>query len=59
VEVNEIILKVLHEEGLTNLPVFTGVAFGHLNPMTVLPIGVEAEVDCDNKTFTILESGVI
>ena len=58
-EVKEIILKVLREEGLTNLPVFTGVAFGHLNPMTVLPIGVEAEIDCDNKTFTILESGVI
>ena len=57
-EVNEIILKVLREEGLTDLPVFAGVAFGHLNPMTVLPIGVEAEIDCDNKTFTILGSGV-
>jgi len=57
-DVEEIILKVLHEEGLTNLPVFSGVEFAHSNPITVLPIGVEVEIDCDNKTFTILGSGV-
>jgi len=57
--VTDVILKVLHEEGLTDLPVFTGVEFAHSNPMTVLPIGVQAEVDCDKRTFTILESGVV
>ena len=57
--VADVILKVLHEDGLTNLPVLTGVEFAHSNPMTVLPIGVEAEVDCDKRTFTILESGVV
>jgi muramoyltetrapeptide carboxypeptidase LdcA involved in peptidoglycan recycling len=57
-DINDIILKVLHEERLTNLPVFSGVEFTHSNPMTVLPIGVEVEIDCDNKEFTILESGV-
>ena len=55
----DVVLKVLHEEGLLDLPVFSGVEFAHSNPMTVLPIGVEAEIDCENKTFTILESGVI
>lgn len=57
-DVKEIILKVLKEEGLTDLPVFSGIEFAHSNPMTVLPIGVEVEIDCDKKTFTILESGV-
>jgi len=57
-DVEEIILKVLHEEGLTNLPVFSGIEFTYSNPMTVLPIGVEVEIDCDNKKFSILESGV-
>jgi muramoyltetrapeptide carboxypeptidase LdcA involved in peptidoglycan recycling len=57
-DINEIILKVLHEEGLNDLPVFSGLAFSHLNPMTVLPVGVEVEIDCDNREFTILESGV-
>jgi muramoyltetrapeptide carboxypeptidase LdcA involved in peptidoglycan recycling len=57
-DVKDIILKVLHEEGLVNLPVFSGIEFTHSNPMNVLPIGVEVEIDCDNKVFTILESGV-
>ncbi len=57
--VDEVILKVLHEEGLYDLPVFGGVEFAHSNPMTVLPMGTAAEIDCDNKLFTILESGVI
>ncbi len=56
--VEEVILKVLHEEGLKKLPVFSGVEFTHSNPMTVLPIGVEAEIDLASKTFTVLEAGV-
>jgi len=56
--ISDVILKVLNEERLFDLPVFSGLEFTHSNPMAVLPIGVEAEVDCDNKTFTILESGV-
>jgi len=56
--IRDVILKVLHEEGLFDLPVLSGVAFGHMNPMAVLPIGVAAEIDCDLRTFTVLESGV-
>jgi muramoyltetrapeptide carboxypeptidase LdcA involved in peptidoglycan recycling len=57
-DVKDIILKVLHEEGLRDLPVFSGVEFTHSNPMNVLPTGVEVEIDCDKNTFTIHESGV-
>jgi muramoyltetrapeptide carboxypeptidase LdcA involved in peptidoglycan recycling len=56
--VDEVILKVLKEEGLNDLPVLTGVEFAHSNPMTVLPIGIDVEVDCEYKTVTIVESGV-
>jgi muramoyltetrapeptide carboxypeptidase LdcA involved in peptidoglycan recycling len=32
--------------------------FGHTSPMFILPYGVEAEIDCDNKLFEINETGV-
>ena len=35
------------------------VDFVHHTPMTILPTGALAQIDCDNKTFSILESGVI
>lgn len=31
---------------------------GHNQPMCVLPYGVEAEIDCNNKTFSIVDTGV-
>jgi len=57
-DIEEIIIKVLREEGLTNLPVISGLEFSHKNPMIVLPNGVDVEIDCDNASITILESGV-
>lgn len=53
------IIKILHELHLHNLPVLYNMSFGHNEPMCILPYGALAEVDCSNKTFTILESGVI
>lgn len=58
-EYREVIRKVIHEEeGLTELPIFYNMNFGHTSPICVMPQGVMAEVDCDLKTFTLLESGV-
>lgn len=58
-EEREVLLKVLkHEVHREDLPVLSNVDFGHRTPMTVLPVGAMAEVDCDSLTFTILESGV-
>lgn len=54
------IAKVIRdEEGLTDFPILLNVDFGHRTPMTILPIGAMAEIDCENATFSILESGVI
>lgn len=53
------ILQVVNDEqGLTDLPVITHMDFGHTAPMFVLPYGVQAEIDCENKRFSILENAV-
>ena len=58
-EDREALLKVLkHEVHRGDIPVLAGVDFGHRTPMTVLPVGALAEIDCQNDSFAILESGV-
>lgn len=52
------IQKVLTELGLNNLPVLYNASFGHNEPMICIPYGAMAEVNCNDKTFSILESGV-
>lgn len=59
-EYDKAILQVVdHEEGLTDLPIITNMDFGHTSPMFVLPYGVQMEIDCDNKRFSILENAVV
>jgi peptide/nickel transport system substrate-binding protein len=55
----ESIIKVISEFGLYDIPIVYNMSFGHNEPMMCLPYGAMAEVDCDKKTFSILESGVI
>ncbi len=58
-EYQQVIKKVVVEElGLNELPIFYNMNFGHTEPMMVLPLGRMAEMDADNATFSILESGV-
>jgi muramoyltetrapeptide carboxypeptidase LdcA involved in peptidoglycan recycling len=58
-EYDQAILQVLQqEEGLSELPVITNMDFGHTSPMFVLPYGVQAEIDFENKRFSILENAV-
>jgi muramoyltetrapeptide carboxypeptidase LdcA involved in peptidoglycan recycling len=57
---DRILLEVVgQEQGLTDLPIVTNMDFGHTDPMFVLPYGVLAEVDCSQRRFSILESGVV
>ena len=59
-EYDEVILQVVaEEEGLTELPIITGMDFGHTDPMFVLPYGVQAEINCDERRFAILEGAVV
>jgi len=56
---DQAILQVVNEEeGLTDLPIITNMDFGHTSPIFVLPYGVEAEIDSENKRFSILENAV-
>jgi muramoyltetrapeptide carboxypeptidase LdcA involved in peptidoglycan recycling len=58
-EYDQAILQIVaREEGLTDLPVVSGMDFGHTDPMFLLPYGVQAEIDCSTSRFTIIESAV-
>ena len=39
-----------------NLPIVTNMDFGHTDPQFILPLGVKAELDCENKKFRLVES---
>jgi muramoyltetrapeptide carboxypeptidase LdcA involved in peptidoglycan recycling len=52
-------LVVTEEEGLSDLPIVTHMDFGHTDPKFILPVGVQAQIDCDTQQFSILENAVI
>ncbi len=59
-EYEEAILGVVvGEEGLDDLPLVTRMDFGHTDPMFVLPYGVEAEIDCAEERFSIVEGALV
>ena len=53
------IRAVLCELNLSGLPVLYNMTFGHNEPMCVLPYGALVELDCEARTFAILEAGVV
>jgi len=56
-EYDKALLTVIREEeGLAQLPIITGMDFGHTSPIFTLPYGVLAEINCEQQTFSILES---
>ncbi len=59
-EYKEAILQVIAgEEHLTQLPILYNMNFGHAMPIGILPYGLRAELNCEKKTVTFLESAVI
>jgi muramoyltetrapeptide carboxypeptidase LdcA involved in peptidoglycan recycling len=53
------IKKIISELHLLDLPIIYNASFGHNEPMACLPYGAMAEIDCESKTFSIIESGVV
>lgn len=47
------------EEGLSELPIVTNMDFGHTDPMLVLPMGAEVQIDCARHEVAIPESAVV
>lgn len=57
---DEELIKVIRgEEGLDDLPIIMGMDFGHTCPTFTLPYGVQAEIDCERLTFSIIENALI
>lgn len=46
---------VVNEEGLDDLPIIYNVNFGHAKPIGIIPYGILAELDCENRTIVLLE----
>ena len=38
-----------------DLPILYNVNFGHASPITIIPYGIECELDCKNKKLTLTE----
>lgn len=58
-EYKAVIKKVLYECGRGDMPVLYNLSFGHCEPKFCIPYGARAEIDCERKSFSILESGVV
>jgi muramoyltetrapeptide carboxypeptidase LdcA involved in peptidoglycan recycling len=59
-EYKKVIYKVVRDElKLYDLPILCNMSFGHTEPVFVIPYGAMAEIDCEQKKFSILESGVL
>jgi muramoyltetrapeptide carboxypeptidase len=53
------LLDVLKDRlGDLKIPVVYGLSFGHIRDQFTLPVGIEAELDADNATMTLLETSV-
>jgi len=56
---DQAILMVVRDElGRDDLPIVTNMDFGHTDPLFVLPLGVVARIDIDQRSFSLRESGV-
>lgn len=59
IALDEMIQDVISREfGRSNLPIVTNMDFGHTDPQFILPLGILAEVNCDRRTFSLVENWV-
>ncbi|MHA2251324.1 MAG: S66 family peptidase [Candidatus Kariarchaeaceae archaeon] len=55
-EFNNAILEIVKNEfNNSNLPIVTNLDFGHTDPQLILPLGITAEINCQDKTIQLLE----
>lgn len=58
-EEEKILVKFLkYEARREDIPVLSNIDFSHRTPMTVIPMGAMAEINCESAAFKILEAGV-
>lgn len=49
---------ICDEANQPNLPILYNVNFGHTSPVSILPYGVMAQIDCSQKKLTVIESPI-
>lgn len=52
------IIDVLKRYNYSDIPVLYNMSFGHNEPKHMLPYGLQAEINCNNKQFFIKENAV-
>lgn len=57
-EYKDVFKKIVKEFNCEHLGIIYNVNIGHASPTGVLPLGIEYQIDLDNKTITFKESGV-
>ena len=55
-EYKDVYKKVLKEFRREDLPILYNINIGHAYPTGILPLGIEYEIDFDNKTIKFMES---
>jgi muramoyltetrapeptide carboxypeptidase LdcA involved in peptidoglycan recycling len=58
-EYDKAIQQAAAEAGRGDLPIVTRMDFGHTDPVFILPYGVAAEIDCERRRFSIVESAQV
>ncbi len=58
-EENMLVKFLKYEARREDIPVLSNVDFVHRTPMTVVPMGAMAEIDCSCAKFKIMEPGVV
>ena len=53
---DKIVSIIAKEFSRPDLPIIANFDVGHTDPQLVLPLGVKAEIDCDNKRISLTES---
>lgn len=57
---SQTVVDVVRDQlGGLGVPVIYGLSFGHIRDLFTLPLGVEAELDTETATLTLLESAVV
>ena len=56
-ELDQVLVDVIKGEfGQSRIPIVSRMEFGHTDPQWVLPLGIEAKLDCKKKSFSLVES---
>jgi len=59
-EYKQVLLRVVGTEcNRPNLPILYNVNFGHNSPICTIPYGIMAEIDCNARSFKLLETATI